>query len=186
MTKHKQQRQIYRALCKARSTNNESVKKTKITFYFSKNKITRKELKIVMFCITLCIQQCTWILNWESNSLIFIHVLITSKPLYLWKLCNTYYLLKSTCLDTVNIEHHHHLSRMTVIHILSQEHVSTEIWMKYLASWLGGRIPLCLWDPSLNQQARYFIQISAWTLVLVLSHSFHNIQAHLVRYGFKV
>ncbi len=66
--------------------------------------------------------------------------------------------------------------------VISQEHVSAEIWKKYLASWLGGRIR----DVSPNQQARYFFQISAWTLFLALSHTFHCFQTHSVGYISKL
>ncbi len=60
--------------------------------------------------------------------------------------------------------------------ILRQEHVSAEIRKKYVESW----------DPSPNQQARYFFQISARTLFLALSHTFHCFQTHLVSYISKL
>ncbi len=41
-------------------------------------------------------------------------------------------------------------------------------------------------DPSPNQQARYFFQISARTLFLALSHTFHCFQTHLVGYISKL
>ncbi len=60
--------------------------------------------------------------------------------------------------------------------------------MKYLASWLDEMMminPKGEWDPSPNQQARYFIQISAQTLFLVLSYTFHYFLTHVVGYSSK-
>ncbi len=44
---------------------------------------------------------------------------------------------------------------------------------------IGWANPKHLCDPSSNQQTRYFIQISAQTLFLVLSHTFHCFHTHL-------
>ncbi len=41
-------------------------------------------------------------------------------------------------------------------------------------------------EPSPNQQARYFFQISARTLFLALSHTFRCLQTHLVGYSSKL
>ncbi len=46
--------------------------------------------------------------------------------------------------------------------------------------------PKCEWDPSLNQQARYFFKISAQTLFLTLSHTFHCFQTHSAGYISKL
>ncbi len=47
----------------------------------------------------------------------------------------------------------------------AKNYVRAEIWKKYLACWLGegSHSPLGEWDPSPNQQTRYFFQISALT-----------------------
>ncbi len=71
--------------------------------------------------------------------------------------------------------------------MISQEHVRD---LKEVSGELvGWKDPTNLkgeWDPSPNQQARYFFQISAWTLFLALSHTFDCFQTHLVGYISKL
>ncbi len=55
-----------------------------------------------------------------------------------------------------------------------------------LVGWKDPTNPKAEWDPSPNQQARYFFQISARTLFLALSHTFHCFQTHLVSYISKL
>ncbi len=63
--------------------------------------------------------------------------------------------------------------------VVSQEHVSAEIWKNiWWVSWVEGSSP--------NQQDKYFFQISARTLFLALSHTFHCFQTHLVGYISKL
>ncbi len=55
-----------------------------------------------------------------------------------------------------------------------------------LVRWKDPTNPKGECGPSPNQQARYFFQISAWTLFMALSHTFHGFQTHLVGYISKL
>ncbi len=55
-----------------------------------------------------------------------------------------------------------------------------------LVEWMDPTHPSRSWDPSPNQQAKYFFQISARTLLLALSHTCYCFQTHLVGYSSKL
>ncbi len=66
--------------------------------------------------------------------------------------------------------------------MISQEHVSAEIWMKYLLIWLGGKIRFVgsFSQPTTSQMFHSDLYTN---IVLCLSHTFHCFQTHLVCYS---